>query len=207
MPHESWDDEIHCRFAKVKTHHHYILHKPYGYISQFVSYAPKSHKQKFVGELHDFVEGTMCIGRLDENSEGLLLLTTDGKLCENINSGGLEKEYYVQLDGEITAEALTQIENGVEIGIKGRRYTTSPCRASKIEDPGFPERSRRIRDDRHGPTSWASIIITEGKYRQVRKMCAAAGFPVLRLVRVRVGNILLEDLQSGQAIEVDQLMT
>jgi 23S rRNA pseudouridine2457 synthase len=185
-------------------HHHYILHKPYGYLSQFVSYAPKAHKQKFLGELHNFAEGTMSIGRLDEKSEGLLLLTTDGKVSNEITSSKFEKEYYVQLDGIIDQKAIETLEKGVEIGIHGNVYKTFPAEVKSIDNPNFPERSRKVRDDRHGPTSWASITIREGKYRQVRKMCAAVGFPVLRLVRVRIGDVHLGDLEVGQVVEVEK---
>ncbi len=185
-------------------HHHYILHKPFGYISQFKT---NVKKKKLLGELYPFVEGTMAIGRLDEDSEGLLLLSTDGKLSEQIRGKHIEKEYYAQVDGEITQEAIDQLKAGVAIGIKGERYTTLPCKAKILSPaPDFPERSRRIRDDRHGPTSWVSIILTEGKLRQVRKMTAAVGFPTLRLIRMRIGTLWLTDLASGAVIEVEKLV-
>ncbi len=159
-----------------------------------------------LGELHDFPEGTMAIGRLDEDSEGLLLLTTNGKVSEQVRSKHIEKEYYAQVDGLITDEAIKLLQEGVEIGIGGDKYKTLPCAAFRLEqDPGFPQRSRKIRDDRHGPTSWVSITLTEGKNRQVRKMTAAAGFPTLRLVRVRIGDIQLGELQSGEVVEVEDL--
>lgn len=186
--------------------HHYMLYKPYGYISQFVSYAPKNHKQKFVGELYNFAAGTMCVGRLDEKSEGLLLLTTNGKLCNEVLSRKYEKEYYVQLDGLITEEALTKLQQPMAINIKGETVQISPAIVKKIKDPGFAERSRRVRDDRHGPTRWVSIVISEGKYRQIRKMCAAVGFPVLRLIRVRIGDLHLGELQVGEAKELPFLI-
>jgi 23S rRNA pseudouridine2457 synthase len=182
------------------NHHHFILNKPYGYLSQFI-YELK-RKKKLLGELYDFPAGTMAIGRLDEDSEGLLLLTTDGKMSENIRSEKVDKEYYVQLDGIITQEAIEQLQNGVEIGFDGEKYTTKPCCASLIERPNFGPRAKKIRDERHGPTSWASITVNEGKFRQVRKMTAAVGFPTLRLVRVRVGNVCLGDLKSGEVLEV-----
>lgn len=157
-----------------------------------------------LGELHDFPEGTMAIGRLDEDSEGLLLLTTNGKISEQVRSKHIEKEYYAQVDGLITDEAIKLLQEGVEIGIGGDKYKTLPCTAFRLEqNPGFPQRSRKIRDDRHGPTSWVSITLTEGKNRQVRKMTAAAGFPTLRLVRVRIGGIWLGELQSGEVVEVE----
>jgi 23S rRNA pseudouridine2457 synthase len=186
------------------SHHHYIIHKPCGYISQFKT---NVKKKKLLGELYPFAPGTMAIGRLDEDSEGLLLLSTDGKLSEQIRGRHVEKEYYAQVDGLITQDGIEQMKLGVEIGIKGERYTTNPCEAKiLLPEPIFPERSRRIRDDRHGPTSWVSITLTEGKLRQVRKMTAAVGFPTLRLMRVRIGTILLNDLASGEVVEVDNLI-
>jgi 23S rRNA pseudouridine2457 synthase len=183
------------------SHHHFILHKPYGYLSQFI-YELK-RKKKLLGELYDFPAGTMAIGRLDEDSEGLLLLTTDGKMSEIIRSKKVDKEYYVQVDGIITIEAIEELKKGVEIGFNGAKYITKPCEAFIVNEiPNFGERGKKIRDERHGPTSWASITVNEGKFRQVRKMTAAVGFPTLRLVRVRIGSVFLKDLQAGEVKEV-----
>ena len=181
--------------------HHFLIHKPHGYLSQFI-YEKKRHK-KLLGELYNFPEGTMAIGRLDEDSEGLLLLTTDGAMSEMVRSKTVEKEYYAQVDGLISEEAIEQIKKGVEIGFKGIRYTTKTCEAKIINQlPICIGEGRRIRDERHGPTSWVSITLTEGKFRQVRKMTAAVGFPTLRLVRIRVGNIHLQNLKAGEVLEV-----
>ncbi len=155
-----------------------------------------------MGELGDFPGNIMPVGRLDEGSEGLLLLTTDGKLSEEIRGRKVEKEYFAQLDGLVTKEAILQLENGVEISIAGKAYHTLPCQAGMLtKEPDFPPRGKRIRSDRHGPTSWIRIIITEGKFRQVRKMTAAVGFPTLRLVRVRVGKIRLGEFIPGMVKE------
>ena len=182
-------------------HSHFIIHKPYGYLSQFI-YELK-RKKKLLGELYNFPIGTMAIGRLDEDSEGLLLLTTDGMMSEIIRSKKVDKEYFVQVDGIIHQEAIEQLQKGVEIGFNGTKYTTKPCKARIVSEiPAFGTRGKKIRDARHGPTSWASITVNEGKFRQVRKMTAAVGFPTLRLVRVRIGNIHLDDLQAGQVLEV-----
>jgi len=186
----------------TKKHHHYILHKPYGYLSQLVNNQNKRKNKKLLGELYDFPVGTMAIGRLDENSEGLLLLTTDGKVSELIRSNKIEKEYYVQVDGIINDIAVQQLQEGVDIGVDGVNYKTKPCKAFLVKSiDHLPLIERKIRDDRHGPTSWIGIIIREGKFRQVRKMTAAVGFPTLRLVRVRVGAIQL-DIKSGQVEEL-----
>jgi 23S rRNA pseudouridine2457 synthase len=174
-------------------------------ISQFVN--PAKRKKKLLGDLYDFPEGTMAIGRLDVASEGLLLLTTDGKISEEIRSSKFEKEYYVQVDGIITQEAVEKLIEGVEIGFDGKKYITKPGKAFLIKDPEFPLRSQKIRDERHGPTSWVSIIIREGKFRQVRKMTAAVSFPTLRLIRVRIGEIKLNNLDVSKVIEVESLIS
>tara|TARA_R110001592_G_scaffold4657_2_gene26051 strand:- start:312 stop:878 length:567 start_codon:yes stop_codon:yes gene_type:complete len=188
----------------MNLHRHFILHKPYGTISQFVN--PHKRKKKLLGELYDFPEGTMAIGRLDVNSEGLLLLTTDGKVSEYIRSKKIDKEYYVQVDGNINQKEIETLKTGVEIGFDGKKYTTKPCEASLISPPNFPNRTQKIRDERHGPTSWISITINEGKFRQVRKMTAAVGFPTLRLIRVRIGSIFLNDLELGGVKQVNKLL-
>jgi len=185
-------------------HRHFIVYKPYGYLSQFINNQSKRKNKKLLGELFEFPEGTMSIGRLDEHSEGLLFLTTNGIVSEQVRSKKVEKEYYVQLDGEINEEAIEKMQSGVMIGIHGAKYQTLPCKARKLNElPNFSPRAKKIRDERHGPTSWASITISEGKYRQVRKMTAAVGFPTLRLVRVRIGQVELKKMQAGEVLEVE----
>ena len=182
---------------------HFKLHKPFGYLSQFIS-GQQKRKKPMLGELYHFPEGIMAIGRLDAKSEGLLLLTTDGKLSEQIRSSKVEKEYYVQVDGLITDESMMLIRKGFEINVEGKMHQTKPCGVQRLEiEPIFPTRKIPVRDDRHGPTSWIAITLTEGKFRQIRKMTAAVGFPTLRLVRIRVGNILLDDLKPGEVREID----
>ena len=186
-------------------HRHFRIYKPYGYLSQFITNQRTRRNKKLLGELYDFPESTMSIGRLDEDSEGLLLLTTDGKVSAEITGNTVEKEYYVQVDGLITEEKISLLKKGVEIGIHGKKYLTQPCDARLLPDPpSFPPRSKPIRDPRHGPTSWISITLTEGKFRQVKKMTAAVGHPTLRLVRVRVGNERLQNMKAGEVIEVEK---
>ena len=188
--------------SKGYSHSHFILHKPYGYLSQFINNQSRRKNKRLLGKLYDFPEGTMAIGRLDETSEGLLCLSTDGKVSEHIRSSNVEKEYYVQVDGIITKEAIIQLQKGVEIGFNGQKYMTKPCKAHLVNSVShLPLANRKVRDERHGPKSWASITVTEGKFRQIRKMTAAVGFPTLRLVRVRIGDIHLTN-SSGEVIEV-----
>ena len=176
-------------------------------LSQLTSKEDRQIRNKrFLSELYDFPEGTMPVGRLDEKSEGLLLMTTDGKLSDAINRSGVEKEYYAQLDGAITFEAKDTLKNGIEIGFEGQRYRTKPCAVKElIETPSLTKADVKIRLARHRPNSWISIVLTEGKFRQVRKMTAAVGFPTLRLVRVRIGAIHLENMKPGELVSIPHL--
>lgn len=109
----------------------------------------------------------------------------------------------MQVDGIVTQEAIDKLKSGVEIGFNGKKYITRKCQASILDlIPEFGERGKKIRDERHGPTSWLTITLNEGKFRQVRKMTSAVGFPTLRLIRVRVGNIYLDNLKAGEVLEV-----
>ncbi|MCJ8301620.1 pseudouridine synthase [Shewanella sp.] len=187
-----------------EPHRHFKIFKPHGFLSQFVPETRKS--KKLLGELAHFPTGIMAIGRLDHDSEGLLLLTTDGMVSHRVRSKKVEKEYYVQIDGDIDDEAIIRLRLGVEIGIKGEKYLTLPCKVFKLDgEPELPSNGRKIRDPRHGPMSWISITISEGKNRQIRKMTAAAGFPTMRLVRVRIGNIMLDNMQPGEVIELTEI--
>lgn len=191
----------------MKEHRHFIVHKPFGYLTQFVYNERRRKNRKLLGMLHDFPEGTMAIGRLDKNSEGLLFLTTDGKMSERVRRKNIEKEYYIEVDGEMTDEALLQLQKGVTITVEKAPYLTLPCQAFLVENPpSYAEPSKLAKRQKHRPTTWVSITITEGKYRQVRKMSAAVGFPTLRLIRMRIGAIQLGDLQAGEIIETDDLL-
>lgn len=178
---------------------HFMVYKPYGMLSQMVSNDTReSRTKRFLTELFDFPEGVMPVGRLDEKSEGLILLTTDGKLSDTINRSGIEKEYYAQLDGVITEDALNQLKLGATFGFAGQKYVSNPCSVKRLESlPCFLPADKKIRLDRHRPSSWISITLKEGKFRQVRKMTAAVGFPTLRLVRVRIGTLVLASMSPG----------
>jgi 23S rRNA pseudouridine2457 synthase len=179
-----------------QTHHHFKIFKPYGCLSQFVQ--EKMKNKSLLGDFYDFPENTIAIGRLDHDSEGLLLLTTDGMTSHKVRNKSIEKEYYVQVDGVITQEAILKLQEGVEITVNGSKYLTLPCKAFALSsEPDLPPRGKNIRHPKHGPTSWISITICEGKKRQIRKMTAAVGFPTLRLVRVRIGEIYINNLMPG----------
>ncbi len=186
-------------------HRNFKIYKPYGYLSQFITNQNTRRNKKMLGELFPFPPKVMSIGRLDEDSEGLLLLTTDGKVSAEITGGGVEKQYYAQVDGVVSGEAITLLGRGVEIGFNGKKYMTKSCKVEFLSSiPSFPPRSKPIRDARHGPTSWISITLTEGKFRQVKKMTAAVGFPTLRLVRVRIGNEVLDNMEAGEVREIEK---
>jgi len=192
--------------AEIHKHQHFIIYKPYGMLSQFYSNSKQQKRKRFLGELYDFPEGTMPIGRLDEKSEGLLLLTTQGKLSHFVNSKRVEKEYYALVDGHMTQKAVDTLRNGVTIGVHGEKYVTNPCKAFKIgKEPEVPNPDQKIRDARHGPTSWVAITLQEGKFRQVRKMTSAVGFPTLRLIRVRIGSYQLNQMEIGQVMPLETL--
>ena len=189
---------------KNTAHQHFKLFKPYGFLSQFVPESRK--KKKLLGELFNFTDKTMAIGRLDHDSEGLLLLTTDGMMSYKIRDKAVEKEYYVQVDGAISTSDIIKLKKGVEISVNGNKYQTMPCKVHQLDsEPQLPARNRKIRDARHGPTSWISITLNEGKNRQIRKMTAAVGFATLRLVRVRVGSIHIDGMHAGEVIPLTNL--
>lgn len=166
------------------------FHKPYGILSQFTPEGGHEGLKAF-----GFPENVYPAGRLDHDSEGLLLLTDDGRFIKKLLSPsfGHERVYYAQLDGEVTEEALSKLQKGVLIG----GYQTRPCRAEKISDPPFAPRNPPVRYRKNIPTSWISLTLTEGKNRQVRRMTAAVGFPTLRLVRVSIGRLSMEDMPCG----------
>lgn len=145
------------------------------------------------------------VGRLDSDSEGLLLLTNNSRLNQQLLNPQNQhpRTYWVQVEGDISPEALAQLSEGVEISINGKKHRTAPCKAEKLlETPDLPERNPPIRTRLHIPTSWISLTLTEGKNRQVRRMTAKVGFPTLRLVRVAIGPLLLGSMQSGEVREI-----
>jgi 23S rRNA pseudouridine2457 synthase len=186
----------------METHQHYMLYKPYGIMSLRVPPSNLPGKRGLLS-VFPFPEGVHPIGRLDEDSEGLLLLSSNSKLMAFVNGASFEKEYYVQLDGDITADAISQMEAGLNIVVKKESVRTKPCCVKKLaEEPQFEARFPPTRAGKHRPYSWVSIVLREGKFRQVRKMTAAVGFPTLRLVRVRINTITLADLKVGEVREL-----
>lgn len=184
----------------TKGHKYYLFHKPYGVLSQFTKEVA-SHIT-----LADFVKvesDVYPVGRLDKDSEGLLLLTNDNKLKTTLLSPKSKKikTYMAQLDGDITKEAIAQLAKGVKIKVNGKKYQTLPAEARKVKKFKIPARVPPVRYRAEIPTSWVEIKIHEGKNRQIRKMCAQVGFPVLRLIRTAIGPIS-HTLEDGQLVEL-----
>ncbi len=171
-------------------------------LSQF---SPEGEKQTLADYLSHIAKDIYPVGRLDYDSEGLLLLTNDKQLTHQLLEPKYEHQrtYLVQVDGDITDDAIAQLCKGVVINNNGKDYNTKPAIAKKIIEPVVPERNPPIRYRKNIPTSWVSLTLTEGKNRQVRKMTAKVGFPTLRLIRYAIGNVTIDNLQPGECVQVD----
>ncbi|WP_432694960.1 pseudouridine synthase [Marinobacterium sp. YM272] len=168
-----------------------LFNKPFQVLSQFTDSEGR-------GTLADYIDDKnfYAAGRLDYDSEGLLLLTDDGTLQRRIADPRfkLEKTYWAQVEGEITDAALQQLRQGVKL----KDGLTRPAKAERLEAPDIWPRNPPIRQRANQPTSWIEMRISEGRNRQVRRMTAAVGFPTLRLIRYAIGNWTLQDLAPGQ---------
>ena len=190
-------------FLFFMQHKYYIIYKPYLVLSQFTPAGGKPCLKDFFGVEKDVYP----VGRLDYDSEGLLILTNDPSLNHRLLHPQFlhEREYLAQCEGLITSGAIQQLAAGVPVNINGAGYRTRPCKAMLLKEaPQLPERNPPIRFRKNIPTSWIRLILTEGKNRQVRKMMAYTGFPVLRLVRYRIGSIRLTDMQPGDMKSLSQ---
>jgi len=175
---------------------YYIFNKPYNVLSQFTKEVPEHIT------LQDFItlpSDVYPVGRLDKDSEGLLLLTNDNQLKTSLLDPNYKnpKTYLAQVEGDINKEALEILEKGVNIKLKKGDYLTKPCRVSRIEPPNIGQRNPPIRVRASIPTSWIEITIEEGKNRQIRKMCAQVNFPCLRLIRIKIKGLEFTDLKLG----------
>jgi 23S rRNA pseudouridine2457 synthase len=182
---------------------YFIVYKPYQVLSQFSTEEQKQTLKNYF----DVTKDVYPVGRLDYDSEGLLILTNDTSLNHRLLYPNFahEREYYVQVDGNINLQALQQLQTGVDINIDGKNYRTKKCIGNLFEKaPDVPPRNPPIRFRKEIPAPWIQLILTEGKNRQVRKMTAKVGFPTLRLIRYRIENITLENMQPGDMIELSK---
>ncbi len=168
------------------------FHKPYGILSQFTKEKPEHRTLAEFG----FPKNVYPIGRLDWDSEGLLLLSDEKEWNDRLLNPNHEHErtYHAQVEGIATKKAIAKLEKGVVI----QRHKTKPCKARLLNELNYPPRIVPIRFRLSVPTSWIELKLIEGKNRQVRHMTAAVGFPTLRLIRVAIGLLELDDLSSGQ---------
>jgi len=179
-----------------------IFNKPYGVLSQFTDEGTGHPTLK----QYIAVADVYAAGRLDRDSEGLLLLVDDGALIKRLTDPKhhIEKTYWVMVEGGPTPDQLVRLERGMRF----KDYRTLPCKARLIPDPGLPPRPRPVTP--HGPTAWLEIKLREGKKRQIRHMTAAVGLPTLRLIRMAIGPVKLGNLKPGEwrdltASEIDLL--
>jgi 23S rRNA pseudouridine2457 synthase len=183
---------------------YYVIFKPYGVLSQF---SKTDFQHRTLADLEfSFAKDIYPVGRLDRDSEGLLILTNDSKLNHQLLNPRFahSRAYAVQVDGEMTDQGIAMLENGIDIKLAKTVYHTLPAKAKLLpEGIGLPERAPPVRFRKMIPTSWIEVTLIEGKNRQVRKMCAKTGFPVLRLVRIRIENLLLQGMKSGDVKKIE----
>lgn len=188
---------------KKTVHRYFIVNKPVNMVSQFVS----SHKVGLLGDLnYNFPEGIHAIGRLDNNSEGLLILTTNKKVTRLLFQGKIphKRIYLVQVKNIVNEERLLQLRSGVTIRIKDNvEYITDPCEVHIINKPELIVKQATALPD-YIPVTWLLITLTEGKYHQVRKMVSAVHHKCKRLIRVAIEDLQLGNVAPGEVLEIDE---
>lgn len=187
----------------MPSHHYFVIYKPFGFLSQFTV---EIEGQKTLADLYDFPSSVYPLGRLDKNSEGLLILTDDKTLNHQLLDPSVKKEktYLVQVEGSPTDEDLAPLRNLMRLRIKKRDVDLQPAIVRIVQMPPVNERTPPIRSRSTIPTSWLEIKIKEGKFHQVRKMCASIGFPVLRLIRSHVGNFKIPSYEIGKVWRINR---
>ncbi len=182
---------------------YYLLYKPFQVLSQFTT----SEGKKCLKDIIEVEKDVYPVGRLDYDSEGLLLLTNDSSINHQLLHPSFEhkRTYWVQVDGAITQEAANALSKGVTINIDGQQYKTKPAIVKLLPDNiEVPDRNPPIRFRKLIPATWASIQLTEGKNRQVRKMFASVGFPVLRLIRAQLGTYTIDKMHPNDLLSLTE---
>ncbi len=179
---------------------YFIFNKPFRVLCQFSPEGDKKTLKNF-----NFPKNIYPLGRLDYDSEGLLILSDDKKLNHLLLNPQFnhKKTYLAQLEGELSVEDMQNFRNGLELNVKGKKFRTKNAEIEKV-DINLPERNPPIRYRKNIPSPWYKISISEGKNRQIRKMCAAVNHPVLRLIRIAIENIELNDLAAGEKVELSK---
>ena len=186
----------------MKHYQYYISYKPFQVLSQFSI----QENKKTLSDFFKVEKDVYAVGRLDYDSEGLLILTNDTSLNQKLlhPKNKHTREYWVQVEGVITKKALELLEQGVDISVEGKTIKTLPAKAYLLKEPVVPERNPPIRFRKNIPTSWISLQLKEGKNRQIRKMTTAVGFPTLRLIRNSIEHISLQQMQAGDIISLSK---
>jgi 23S rRNA pseudouridine2457 synthase len=182
---------------------YFVLNKPYGFVSQFTD----EGKHKGLQHLIKLPKDVYPAGRLDSDSEGLLILTNDNFLKHHLLTPQFKhtRTYAVQVDGQATQVHLNLLRHGVQITIEGKPYKTLPPQnISLLNDIKFLERKPPVRFRKHIPTSWIQLTLIEGKNRQVRKMTASVGIPTLRLIRTGIEKIDIGDFRESELKEYNK---
>ena len=187
----------------MKPHRYFVLNKPIQMVSQFVS----SHQVRLLGDLDfNFPEGTHAIGRLDQHSEGVLLLTTNKKITKLLFQGAVphKRTYLVQVKNTVSAETVIKLSNGIEItASNGTVFTTTLCDVKLVQKPpNLFEAGKPLH--KNVMTTWLQITLTEGKFHQVRKMVAAVNHRCLRLIRISIEDIVIGNMQPGEVVELEE---
>ena len=185
---------------------YYLINKPYGMLSQFTREAPG---HRVLGDLFDFPKDVYPVGRLDRDSEGLLILTNDRRMNEALLHPSRKhgRTYRARVEGAPTEPMLDQLRDGVTFRAKGKTHRSAPLEARILEQKetaGISPRHPPVRFRKSVPDAWLELTLTEGKNRQVRKICAAVGLPVLRLIRVSIESLELSDLAGEPVVKVDR---
>jgi 23S rRNA pseudouridine2457 synthase len=176
---------------------YFAIYKPFGYLSQFT---PDVEGQLTLKDLYDFPAHVYPVGRLDKDSEGLLILTDDPSLNQALlqPSGKKIKTYLAQVEGDPMEADLDLMRKGMTLRIRKKDFISKPAIVRKILPPAVEQRTPPIRFRKSQPDSWIELSISEGKYHQVRKMCAHIGHPVLRLIRVKIADYSLPSFEIGR---------
>ncbi|WP_424964312.1 pseudouridine synthase [Ekhidna sp.] len=186
--------------AKRKLY--FIIHKPYKVLSQFSN----EGNNIGLGEVFkDLPKDVYPVGRLDLDSEGLLILTNDKSLNNKLLNpkNNHQRTYWVEVEGKPTKQAIQELEQGVEINVSGKKHRTKTAKI-RIINPDIPVRNPPVNYNKHPERTWLQISLTEGKNRQVRRMTAKVGYPTLRLIRVAIEGIRLEPLKAGEITQISE---
>lgn len=183
---------------------YYLFYKPFKVMSQF---SAEGDKETLANFFSDVRKDVYPVGRLDYDSEGLLLLTNDKQLNHRLLNPLFvhTRTYWAQVEGIPTSDAIKKLQQGTIINIDGKSYKTKPAKAEWMEvAPDVPERNPPIRYRKDIPTSWLSLTLTEGKNRQVRRMTASVNLPTLRLIRYSIGKVTMDNMKPGTIIKADE---